>query len=77
MEIYLTYYGRLTEITGKTSEQIEVEGVMASDIKKKLGSMYPSLQTMQFTLAENNALLGENDLFTSKQLDVFPPFSGG
>ncbi len=77
MEVHFTYYGRLAEITGKTSETLSTQSDTAKDIKALLGKQYPALLEMTFTLAANHSVLGDEDKLNTNQVDVFPPFSGG
>ena len=77
MKITLSYFGRLTELTGKTSEVISVDDMRVRAIKVQLEQIYPTLKTMSYQLAENNNILNQEASIQTQRLDVFPPFSGG
>jgi molybdopterin converting factor small subunit len=77
MELHLTYFGQLAEITGDHNEIIEISGASVHELKEVMKKKYPRLQQLSFVVAQDNQLLNENDKITGSQLDVFPPFSGG
>ena len=73
----MTYFGKLTELTGRSSEELEVNDVSLNGIRSALERAYPAMKTMSYQIAENNRILTTEDNIQSQQLDVFPPFSGG
>ena len=77
MIITLTYFGRLTELTGKSMESLDIKDETVRGIRKSLEEFYPTLCEMTYQLAANNSILNEDDSITVNRLDVFPPFSGG
>ena len=77
MEIKVNYYGKLAEIAGKSSEIISIEESSVLAVKKTLEQNYISMTDLTYQIAESNAILNENDSILTKELDIFPPFSGG
>lgn len=77
MKIKLNYYGKLTDITKKSFETIDVEEMNVLSLKEKLGELYRSFRDMTYHFAENNTMLEDQAVIQSEELDVFPPFSGG
>jgi len=77
MKIKVTYFGKLIELTGMSSEDIVIEEASVSGVKKALEHTYPSLKTITYQLAENNAILKQGDAIHTTEVDIFPPFSGG
>ncbi|MFL9833620.1 MoaD/ThiS family protein [Chryseobacterium terrae] len=77
MKIKLNYYGKLTDITKKSSETIDVEEMNVMSLKERLGELYQSFKDITYQFAENNSMLEDKDVIEAEELDVFPPFSGG
>lgn len=77
MELHLTYFGQLAEITGNHDETLKITGDDVLALKEAIVMKYPGMQQLSFVVAQQNRLLNENDKITRRELDVFPPFSGG
>ena len=77
MKIKIKYFGQLTEIIGKTKEEISTESENIIDLKKDLIKLHPVLKEHTIQIAQNNKIMGEKDILNSSQIDIFPPFSGG
>ncbi len=77
MKIKIKYFGQLTEIIGKTKDEISTESENIIDLKKDLIKLHPVLKEHTIQIAQNNKIMGEKDILNSSQIDIFPPFSGG
>ena len=77
MKIKIKYFGQLTEIIGKTKDEISTESENIIDLKKDLIKLHPVLKEYTIQIAQNNKIIGEKDILNSSQIDIFPPFSGG
>ncbi len=77
MKIKIKYFGQLTEIIGKTEDEISTKSENIIDLKKDLMKLHPVLKEYTIQIAQNNKIIGEKDILNSSQIDIFPPFSGG
>ena len=77
MKIKIKYFGQLTEIIGKTEDEISTKSENIIDLKKDLIKLHPVLKEHTIQIAQNNKIMGEKDILNSSQIDIFPPFSGG
>lgn len=77
MTVTVTYFGKLTEVTGKSYEELRLEAATVKGVKTALEQHYPSLKDMTYQVAENNSILTNEDTIQTTTLDIFPPFSGG
>lgn len=77
MNITVTYFGKLTELTGKSSEELTLEESTVKGVKSALEQKYSSMKDMTYQVAENNSILTNEDTIQTTTLDIFPPFSGG
>ena len=77
MKIKIKYFGQLTEIIGKTEDEISTKSENIIDLKKDLIKLHPVLKEYTIQIAQNNKIIGEKDILNSSQIDIFPPFSGG
>ncbi|MDB9903479.1 MoaD/ThiS family protein [Flavobacteriaceae bacterium] len=77
MDVTLTYYGKLVEVVGKSQELIDVQAITFRELVLWLENEYPDLKKLSFKIAQNNAIGELEDKITSKNIDIFPPFSGG
>lgn len=77
MKVTVTYFGKLTELTGTTSEELTLEELSVKGVKGALEQKYPSMKNMTYQVAENNSILTNEDPIQTTTLDIFPPFSGG
>lgn len=77
MNVTVTYFGKLTELTGKSSEALTLEAASVKGVKRALEQKHASLKDMTYQIAENNTILTNEATIQSTTLDIFPPFSGG
>ena len=77
MNVTVTYFGKLTELTGKSSEVLSIDDLSVKGVKSALELAYPSFKNRTYQIAENNSVLTSGDTIKTKNLDIFPPFSGG
>lgn len=77
MNITVTYFGKLIELTGRTLEDITIEESSVVGVKTALEKAHPAFKNRTYQLAENNSILQQEDRLKTRALDVFPPFSGG
>jgi molybdopterin converting factor small subunit len=77
MDITLTYYGKLVEVVGKSQELRDIQAITLQELVIWLEKEYPDLKRFSLKIAQNNAIGELKDEITSKNIDIFPPFSGG
>ena len=78
MKIKILYFARIRDITGKDSENIDVNSNSMEIIKGAVFNKYPEIKN------ERNLLIAVNDDYYSNQeinendvIAFFPPVSGG
>lgn len=77
MDVTLTYYGKLVEVVGKSKEVLDFEAITIQELVIWLENEYPDLKKLSLKIAQNNTIGELEDKITSKNIDIFPPFSGG
>lgn len=77
MDVTLTYYGKLVEVVGKSKEVLDVEAITIQELVIWLENEYTDLKKLSLKIAQNNTIGELEDEITSKNIDIFPPFSGG
>ena len=77
MNVTVTYFGKLTELTGKSSEELTLKESTVKGVKTALEQKYASMKDMTYQIAENNSILTNEATIQTTTLDIFPPFSGG
>ena len=77
MELNITYYGKLSEIVGSAQQTMEVECKTIKELVEVLISQYPQLAGISLKIAQNNSICSLDELITHRNIDIFPPFSGG
>lgn len=77
MKLSITYHGRLTELVKKQQETLTISIGTASMLRKVLIEEHPELQEITFQLAQENKIINGEDRISEKNVDLFPPFSGG
>ncbi|MHA7129823.1 MoaD/ThiS family protein [Algoriphagus namhaensis] len=77
MKIRFNYHGKLVELLGTKSEELELPQDTSAEIRQTLIQAHPELAESTFQLAQSNRILQAGDLIEEKEIDVFPPFSGG
>lgn len=77
MKLTLKYHGRLTELFGKKEETVTVTSNTAETLKRELEKLDIRFRENVYQLAQNNKIIKGNEILTTFDVDVFPPFSGG
>lgn len=80
MQINILAFGIAKEICGGSSIQLEVpDHATAGDLKQLLAEQYPRLgELASFLLAVNEAFAApDTPLYTSDEVAIIPPVSGG
>ncbi|MCF1716478.1 MoaD/ThiS family protein [Flavihumibacter sp. RY-1] len=77
MELQITIFGQLTDITG--SSNIRIPAVSNTDeLLAALKQQYPALGTAKFVVAVNKKIIqGNTALAANSSIALLPPFSGG
>ncbi len=77
MELTIQYFGMLTDITACSEETIDFNGVTTADLLTLLYLKYPQLKRTSFKTAQSQIIITEDDVLTSTNIVLLPPFSGG
>lgn len=79
MEIYLTYYGVLTELAGKASEKMRLENkANIGTLETLLTEKYPDFNRYPLIFVTNQAMCNsETPLADQQKIECMPPFAGG
>ena len=79
MEIQLTYYGVLTELAGRTSENIILEpGSDIAALELQLTQKYPDFGHYPLVFFSDQSICGSDVQLSDKQIvECMPPFAGG
>ncbi|GAB2665240.1 hypothetical protein GCM10027036_18500 [Flavihumibacter cheonanensis] len=77
MELQITIFGQLTDITG--TNLIRVPAVSTTDeLLAALKQQYPALGTAKFVVAVDKKIIqGNTELAANSSIALLPPFSGG
>lgn len=71
------YFGKLSEICGKKSEELNFTGTVG-DLRKHLVERYPEIRQHPFGIAVNHAMAAdEQSLEGVSEVALLPPFTGG
>ena len=77
MVITIKYFGILSEITNKDTENLIVEdNCNSNDINKILIETYPSISNVNYIIAVNQNVI-QYSLSPNDEIALLPPFSGG
>ena len=77
MEVHLTLFGQLTDITGK-SDLILQDIPDTETLIKTLHERYPSLANTTYAIALNKKIIVENTVLSGDpHIALLPAFSGG
>ena len=77
MQVHLTLFGQLADITGK-AEMILLDIPDTETLIKTLNEMYPSLANVKYAMALNKKVIKENTILSGdNNIALLPPFSGG
>ncbi len=77
MQLNIKYFGMLAEITQCSEEDLEFSRSSVTDLLDVLFEKYPNLETKDFQVAQNNAIVSKETLVTNAEIALLPPFSGG
>jgi molybdopterin synthase sulfur carrier subunit len=77
LQVHVIIFGRLTEIVGQSS--LELENIRDTDhLQQVLRDQYPLLATVNYRVAVDKQLVDKNTLLASQTtIALLPPFSGG
>lgn len=73
----LECFGLLTELIGEARLLESPEALTVGALKARLLAEHPQLQGIPIKVAQDNELMGEEDVLKPGKLSIFPPFSGG
>jgi len=77
MALEIKYFGMLTGITQKSSEQIESEPDL-DRLMKVLKERHPGLAGVRFSVSVNRRLVHDNSpIADGDEIALLPPFAGG
>jgi molybdopterin converting factor small subunit len=77
MQVHLTLFGQLADITGR-KEMILQDIPDSETLIKTLNDMYPLLANTKYAIALNKKVIHENTILNGDQnIALLPPFSGG
>ncbi|MFK8044481.1 MAG: MoaD/ThiS family protein [Crocinitomicaceae bacterium] len=74
----IKYFGKIAEVIGHMSEQIVLDNLTVSELKKELFEKYVFLKTetiqvaVNLNIVEDDFVINQND-----EVAILPPFSGG
>ena len=79
MKIKVLYFAQIAEITGISSEEIElVTGNSSNDLIALLEKKYPEIREQKYKLAVNQTLVQKDKtLKENEEVALLPPFAGG
>lgn len=77
MKLHIKYFGMLTELTACTDEIIDFNGATARDLLNLLYFKYPTLKGTLFKIAQNQTIIQHDEILSSNEIVLLPPFSGG
>lgn len=77
MKLTIKYFGMLADITACGEEIIDFKGGTSTDLLDALCFKYPSLKNTSFKVAQNQAIIQNDEIVSAKEIVLLPPFSGG
>lgn len=81
MKLSFRYYGLITDITSKNTEDFVVNDnyITVSSIKNHIENIYPELKKVSFQIAVNNQILTADKILENNEGEIalLPPFAGG
>lgn len=79
MEINIKYFGMAAEAVKTESEKIDLaDGINTAEFKIILEKKYPSLSNINYNVALNFDVAGDEDVITEKcEIAILPPYAGG
>jgi molybdopterin converting factor small subunit len=77
MELQITIFGQLTDITGSSNIRIPVVS-NTDELLAALKQQYPALGTAKFVVAVDKKIIqGNTEITANSSIALLPPFSGG
>lgn len=78
MEITIKYFGMIADALSKSEEAIKTDAQNIAEVEKFLVDKYPSLTTMNYSIAKNASICTTNEIVNNGDTLAFlPPFAGG
>ena len=77
MQLNIKYFGMLAEITQCSEEDLEFSRSSVTELLDVLFEKYPNLESKDFQVAQNNAIVSKKTMITDAEIALLPPFSGG
>ncbi|MCK5820801.1 MAG: MoaD/ThiS family protein [Bacteroidales bacterium] len=73
----ILYFGVLSEISGKTEENIDFTGTI-SQLQSRLNEMYPDINKQRFQISVNQHIVDNtHSINQGDEIALLPPFTGG
>lgn len=73
----MQYFGVITEIAGKTVEDLELGKTSVEELKTLLNDKYPALALVQYKVSVNKKIRENGHIGPGDEVVLMPPFSGG
>ncbi|AXT21161.1 MoaD/ThiS family protein [Flavobacteriaceae bacterium AU392] len=77
MTITIKYFGLLSEVTQCNEEVIECTKTSISGLLNILFNKHPELKHKDFQVAQHQEIASKEDLISSNEIALLPPFAGG
>ena len=77
MNLTIKYFGMLAELTGCTEENIHFQKNTGAELLDQLYGKYPTLKNTSFKIAQNQEIIQKEEILSSNEVVLLPPFSGG
>ena len=78
MTLKIKYFGMAAEASARSQEELENQYTNIKELKTALSTKYPKLASINFKMAVNHSLVGENYSLTgNEEIALLPPFAGG
>ena len=77
MKLEVRFFGQLIDKLGLAVYQLDVSTLKFEAVRDALEHTFPTLKSMSYQLAQNNAIIKGETALDQSAIDVFPPFSGG
>jgi molybdopterin synthase sulfur carrier subunit len=77
MNLKIKYYGMLAEAVQQQEEIFGFSQETVEELLKALYAKHPSLEGMDFQVAQNNRIVTMETVITGTEIVLLPPFAGG
>lgn len=77
MTITVKYFGLLAEVTQCKEESIGFTKTSIGDLLELLFSKHPELKQKHFQVAQHQEIASKEDVISSNEIALLPPFAGG